>query len=139
MQEPSAPRLYACFEVDFILIAGKAKRALQTVVVGVKEFVFVVDSAEKSKVLTQSDTWDDWIHPEWSHIMLRHSVCVILCILRRFAVVALDTISIVLATSLKGGKILAQIRLALSPHMNLATLNYFTTVDDFWRLPSPQC
>ena len=29
-----------------------------------------------------------------------------------------------------GGKILAQIRLALSPHMNLATLNYFTTVDD---------
>ena len=60
--EPSVPRLYACFKVDFILIAGKAslqclqKRALQTVVVGVKEFVFFADSAEKSEVLTQSDT-----------------------------------------------------------------------------------
>ena len=33
-----------------------------------KEFVFVADSAEKSEVPTQSDTWDDRIHPEWRHI-----------------------------------------------------------------------
>ena len=116
MQEPSAPRLYACFEVDFILIAGKAslqclqKRALQTVVVGVKEFVFVADSEEKSEVLTQSDTWDDGIHPEWRHIMPRHRVCVILCILRCFAVMLWTQFA-----SLKGGKIMAQIRLVLSP------------------------
>ena len=90
MQEPSAPKLYAFFEIDFILIAGKdslqclPKRALQTVVVGVKEFVFVADSAEKSEVPTQSDTWDDRLHPEWRQIMPRHRVCVIFVLFASF-------------------------------------------------------
>ena len=83
--EPSAPRLYACFEVDFILIALQ-KRALQTVVIGVKDFFFVADSAEKSEVLTQSDTWDDRIQ---SRMAPYNTAVQSLCIFCAFCVVSL--------------------------------------------------
>ena len=73
------------FEVDFILIALQ-KRALQTVVIGVKEFFFVADCAEKLEVLTQSDTWDDRIQ---SRMAPKNAAALSLCNFCAFCVVSL--------------------------------------------------
>ena len=130
MQAPPVSRLYVFFDVHFILVAGKAMRALQTVRVRVNEFVFVADSSEKSEVLTQSDNWDDEIYPEWNHRMLQHRICAILCILHRSAVVALDT------NFNRSCELFSKVATTWptyawhSLHRTNLALNYFITVDD---------